>query len=165
MIRWRAPVGRMSNPIERRKTPMMRRLLLTALALMPLMVSGYATASTESKGIDESTLGKLSSSLGMSSQQGQAALGSMMMLAQRKLDPGQFQQIAEYIPRYADYIQGARDMGAFSESISTSAQLDTAFSKIGMTPEQAGKLVPAVTGYLEKFGGRGVADLMTGALR
>jgi hypothetical protein len=165
MIQWRAPVGRGSNPIERRKTPMMRRLLLTALALMPLMLSGWATASTKSKGIDDSMLGQLSSSLGMTSQQGQGALGSMLMLAQRRLDTGQFQQIAEYIPRYADYIQGARDMGAFSESVSTPAQLDTAFSKIGMTPDQVGKFVPAVTGYLEKFGGRGVADLMTGALR
>jgi len=143
---------------------MMRRLLLTALALMPLMLSGYATASTKAKAIDKSLLGELSTSLGMTSEQGHGALGSMLSLAQNRLDIGQFQQIAEYIPRYAEYIQAARDMGLFAESIHTPAQLDTAFSKIGMTPEQVGKFTPAITGYLEKFGGRGVADLMTGAL-
>jgi hypothetical protein len=143
---------------------MMRRLLLTALALMPLMLSGYATASTKDKTIDNSLLGELSTSLGITSEQGQGALGSMLSLAQNRLDIAQFQQIAKYIPRYAEYIQAARDMGLFAESINIPAQLDTAFSKIGMTPEQVGKFVPAITGYLEKFGGRGVADLMTGAL-
>jgi hypothetical protein len=56
-------------------------------------------------------------------------------------------------------------MGAFSESISTPAQMNDAFGKLGMTPEQVGKFVPAVTDYLAKAGGPEVAEIMRGALR
>lgn len=144
---------------------MMRRLLLTVLAMMPLAVSGLASASSSKPMLDESALGKLAQSVGVSSQTAQAALGSMLMLTQRRVEIGQFQQVAEYIPRWSEYIETGRQMGAFSESISTPAQLDEAFAKLGMTSKQVGEFVPAVTGYLEKVGGRETADIMRGALR
>lgn len=142
---------------------MMRRLLLTAIALMPLALSGLAAASKPM--LDQSALGKLAQSVGISSETAQAALGSMLMLTQRRVDTGQFQQVAEYIPRWSEYIDAGRQMGAFSESISTPAQLNDAFGKLGMTPEQAGKFMPAVTDYLAKAGGPEVAEIMRGALR
>lgn len=144
---------------------MMRRLLLTVLAVMPLALSGLASASTSKPMLDESALGKLAQSVGVSSQTAQAALGSMLMLTQRRVETGQFQQVAEYIPRWSEYIDAGRQMGAFSESISTPAQLDDAFAKLGMSPEQVGKFVPAVTDYLEKVGGRETSEIMRGALR
>jgi len=142
---------------------MMRRLLLTAIALMPLALSGLASASKPM--LDESALGKLAQSVGISSETAQAALGSMLTLTQSRVDTGQFQRVAEYIPRWNEYIEAGRQMGAFSESISTPAQLNDAFSKLGMTPEQVGKFVPAVTDYLAKVGGGEVAEFMRGALR
>ena len=144
---------------------MMRRLLLTAFALLPLMLSWDASASKSKPMLDESALGKLATSTGMSSETAQAALGSMLMLTQRRVDTGQFQQIAEYIPRWSEYIDAGRQMGAFSESISTPAELNDAFKKLGLTPEQVGKFVPAVTDYLQKVGGPEVAGFMRGALR
>jgi hypothetical protein len=115
--------------------------------------------------LDESALGKLAQSVGISSETAQAALGSMLMLTQRRVETGQFQQVAEYIPRWSEYIDAGREAGAFSESISTPAELNEAFKKLGMTPEQVGKFEPAITDYLEKVGGREVAGYMRGALR
>jgi hypothetical protein len=144
---------------------MMRRLLLTVLAAMPLALSGLASASTSKPMLDESALGKLAQSVGISSPTAQAALGSMLMLTQRRVETGQFQQVAGYIPRWSEYIDAGREAGAFAESISTPAELNQAFTKLGMTTEQVAKFVPAITDYLEKVGGGEVAAIMKGALR
>jgi hypothetical protein len=143
---------------------MMRRLLLTAFALVPLLLSGSGCATTAKKQIDDSKLGQLASSVGISTQTAQGALGSMLDLTQRRVDTGQFQQITQYIPRAQAYIDGAQQMGAYQGGVRNAADLQASFAKLGMSPEQSQKFVAAVTSYLEEAGGQQVSSLLSGAL-
>lgn len=63
---------------------MNRRLLLTVLALIPLALSGCASTGS----LDDTKIGKLASSLGLTSEQAQAGVGAMLKLSQARSHAG-----------------------------------------------------------------------------
>lgn len=140
---------------------MNRRLLLAAVAMIPFALSGCATTST----VDDSKIGKLASSLGITSEQAQAGVGAMLSLAQERLDPAEFARIAAVVPRSNEYIALAGRLGAFQGSVANPAGLATAFGKLGISPEQGAKLVPAVTDYVSKAADPGVGQLFANAMK
>lgn len=144
---------------------MNRRLVVLVLALMPLLFAACSTTGTTSTLTDKSKLGTLASSLGITAQQAQGGLGSMLVVAQQRLANEDYLRIVKYIPEADQYIGVARHVSVFDQASSTADALDAAFSKLGFTPEQQGKFIAAVTDYLMKVGGREVGHLMTGALR
>ena len=141
---------------------MNRRLAMSALLLLPLLITACSTTSTM---IDESKLGTLASSLGMTTQQAQGGLGSMLVIAKQRLANEDYLKIVKYIPDADEYLGVARQLSVFEQASSTATALNAAFSKLGITPEQQAKFIPAVTDYLTKAGGRDVGNLMTGALK
>jgi hypothetical protein len=141
---------------------MNRRLAMSALVLLSLLLTACSTTSTMT---DESKLGTLASSLGITAQQAQGGLGSMLVIAQQRLANTDYLRIVKYIPEADEYIGVARQLNVFEQASSTATALDAAFSKLGITPEQQAKFIAAVTDYLTKSGGRDVGNLMTGALR
>jgi hypothetical protein len=142
-------------------TPMMRRLLLTAFALLPLVLAGCATTKNQ---MDDSKIATVARDIGISTQAAQGGLGAMLSLARNRLDVGQFQQIAEYIPNADKFISGAQAAGVFQGDVTTTTQLHAAYAGLGMTPDQSAKLQTAVTDFVKSTAGPALAAPFAGAL-
>lgn len=140
---------------------MNRRLLLTVLALIPLVLTGCASTGS----VDDTKIGKLASSLGLTSEQAQTGVGAMLKLSQARLDPGQYGKIAAVIPRADEYMALARRLDAFQGAVPSAAGLSSAFGKLGISPEQATKFVPAVTDYVSKAADPGVGMVFANSLK
>ena len=109
-------------------------------------------------------LGMLTSKLGVSSNQAEGGVGSMLKLAQEKLSAGDFDQVAAVIPGAQKYLDKARSLGAYSGAVGNLAGLNGALGKLGLPPETAAKFVPMVTDYVGKVGGSKVGALLKSAL-
>lgn len=144
---------------------MNRRLLVFALVLTPLLLTACSTTSTTGTMTDDSKLGTLASSLGITSQQAKGGLGSMLFIAQQRLANEDYLRIVKYIPEADEFTGIARQLEVFENASSTATALNAAFSKLGITPDKQAKFIQAVTDYLTKAGGREVGNLMTGALK
>lgn len=140
---------------------MKRRILLIAVALIPLALSCNASAGT----IDNSKIGKLASSLGLSSDQAQAGLGSMLRLSQERLDPASYAKISSVLPRSNEYIALAKRLGAFQGVVANPSGLAAAFNKLGFSPEQASKFMTEVTSYVSSAANPEVGMLFANSLK
>jgi len=125
---------------------MNRRLLLTVLAMIPLALSGCASTGS----VDDTKIGQLASSLGLTSEQAQAGVGAMLKVSQLRIEPAEYAKIAKVIPRADEYIALASRLDAFQGATPSAAGLSSAFGKLGLSPEQATKFVPAVTDYVSR---------------
>jgi len=142
---------------------MNRRFLLMLCALVPVLLTGCA--STGGGAIDDSKIGRLAGSVGVTSEQAQAGVGAMLSLAQQRLDTGEFQKIAGVIPRANEYVALGTRLGAYQDAITSATGLSAAFGKIGISPEQANKFVPTVTDYVSKAAGRDVGLVFANAMK
>jgi outer membrane murein-binding lipoprotein Lpp len=140
---------------------MNRRFLLAALAMIPLALSGCASTGS----IDNSKIGKLASSLGLTAEQAQAGVGAMLKLSQTRLDPAQYEKIAAVVPRADEYMALAGRLGAFQGAVPSASGLAGAFGKIGISPDQAARLVPEVTDYVAKAASPEGGAIFAGSLR
>ena len=104
----------------------------------------------------------LGSKLGLTSTQAAGGVGSILSYAQGKLPAADFSKVSAAIPGAASYQKAAVDAGAVSGPISDPSALTSAFSKLGITPEVAQQLIPAVTEYASKVGGPEVGQLLAG---
>lgn len=150
---------------------MHRRILVPGLLLAVLVFSGcastdstVASATKALSGNSSSLLAALTSSLGITQNQAEGGVGSMLKLAQEKLAAGDFDKIAAAIPGAQKYLDKARSLGAFAGSIGDMAGLTSAFGKLGISPATAAKFVPTVTDFVSKTGGADVGNLLMGAL-
>jgi hypothetical protein len=109
-------------------------------------------------------MGMLTSQLGVSSNQAEGGIGSMLKLAQEKLSAGDFDQVAAVIPGAQKYLDKAKSLGAYSGAIGNLAGLNGALGKLGIPPETAAKFVPMVTDFVGKAGGGKVGALLKSAL-
>lgn len=140
---------------------MKRRFLLTAFALIPLLLTGCASTGA----VDNSKIGKLAGDLGMTTEQAQASTGAVLKLAQATLELGDFDKIAAVFPRGNEYMALADRLGAFAGAEPRAAGLSSAFDKIGITPVQASKFVPALTDYVSTAAGPDVGKLLASSLK
>jgi len=150
---------------------MQRRILLPALLVTVLSLSGCAStdsavagATKALSGDSSSLLGLLTGSLGVTQNQAEGGVGSMLKLAQEKLAAGDFDKIAAAIPGAQKYLDKAKSLNAFSGNIGNLAGLSSAFGKLGISPETAARFVPTVTDFVSKAGGANVGNLLKGAL-
>lgn len=106
----------------------------------------------------------LTSKLGITQNQAEGGVGSMLKLAQEKLVKGDFDKVAAAIPGAQKYLDKAKSLGAYKGSIGNLAGLNGALAKLGIPPETSAKLVPMVTDYVGKIGGGKVGALLKSAL-
>ena len=109
-------------------------------------------------------LGMLTSKLGVSADQAEGGVGSMLKLAQEKLAKGDFDQVAAVVPGAQKYLDKAKSLGAYSGALGNLAGLNGALGKLGIPPETASKFVPMVTDYVGKAGGSKAGALLKSAL-
>lgn len=108
----------------------------------------------------------LSSSLGLNSQQAVGGAGALLALAQNTLSPENWTKVAGAVTGATDLIKAATVLGGgISPSARGLADLSGAFSKIGLTPDQVGAMVPALTDYVGKAAGADVGSALAEVLK
>lgn len=108
--------------------------------------------------------GMLASQLGVSEDQATGGIGSMLTLAQEKLQAGDFDRLAGYIPGADGYLAAAKQLGAVVGPIGNLSGLNSALSRLGMDADTVSKFVPTVTDLVGKTGGDDARQLLTSAL-
>lgn len=104
----------------------------------------------------------LGSKLGLSPDQSKAGVGAILAYAEGALPAADFQKVSAAIPGAGDNIQAAKDAGGVTGPITDVAGLNAAFGKLGISPEVANQLIPAVTDYVGKVAGPETANLLKG---
>lgn len=153
---------------------MQRRHVLLALGLaslpvLPVRAADPLNTDTLKSSVLGATssnplLGMLTSKLGVSADQAEGGVGSMLKLAQEKLAAGDFDKIAAVIPGAQNYLDRAKSLGAYGSAVGNLAGLNGALGKLGIPPETASKFVPMVTDFVGKAGGSKVGALLKSAL-
>lgn len=137
-----------------------RRRFLQGSLLMAAALQGCATAESW-MGSSAALTNSLTSQLGVTSQQASAGIGSMLNYAKGKLSPGDWGTVSKSLPGADSYLKAASDTLG-SGNITSSAGLNSAFSKLGMSPEMVNKFVPIVSDYVGKQGGAAAKSLLAG---
>jgi len=150
-------------------------MLLSGMLLLPLLAGAQTTVLL--KGMQSSDVMKsatdavggslpalLESQLGISTEQAEGGLGSILSLAQERLNAGDFDQLAAFIPGAAGYIEAAKSLGAVTGPLKNMAGLNDALGALGISPDTASSFVPTVTDYLGKIGGDDAGKLLQAAL-
>ncbi|MEZ9199802.1 DUF2780 domain-containing protein [Shewanella sp. 10N.286.54.B9] len=161
----------------------MKLLTATFLAMLSL-VSTQATAygldsltevtNAVSKPSESSDLvGNVMSQLGLSQDQAEGGLGSLLSLAQSSLGSSDFSSISDSIPGIDGLLGAVPELdnesgmsgllskaGGFGESLQGGAMVYDAFEKLGISKELAAPMVDIVKGYLDANGTSGTSDLL-----
>jgi len=140
---------------------MERRILVLCVLALAMLASTAASAQS----LPNPLLTTLTSTLGLSQDQAEGGLGSILTLAQEKLAAGDFDKIAAVIPGASKYLEKAKALGAVAGPLVNSAGLTSALGKLGISPATAAKFIPKVTKYVGKVGGKDVGALLSNALR
>ncbi|MEZ9819329.1 DUF2780 domain-containing protein [Shewanella sp. 10N.286.45.A1] len=161
----------------------MKLLTATFLAMLSLVstqASAYGLDSlTEvtnavSKPSESSDLvGSVMSQLGLSQDQAEGGLGSLLSLAQSSLGSSDFSSISDSIPGIDGLLGAVPELdnesgmsgllskaGGFGESLQGGAMVYDAFEKLGISKDLAAPMVDIVKGYLDANGTSGTSDLL-----
>jgi hypothetical protein len=95
----------------------------------------------------------LQDQLNLTSDQAEGSIGSLLSLANEKLNAGEFDKLAGMIPGADGYLEAARNLGAITGPLKSVGDLNQSLSALGITPETIEKFVPMVTQYLGTIGG------------
>jgi hypothetical protein len=138
----------------------------TGAAATPSDAPAAEAAGAEAAGAADAATGSLTdmvgSQLGLSPEMSKAGVGAILAYAEGALPASDFQKVSAAIPGAGDNIQAAKDAGAVTGPITDAAGLNAAFGKLGISPEIANQLVPAVTDYVGKVAGPDTANLLKG---
>lgn len=144
--------------------PTQFRLLAALVALAGLSGTGCATAGLPSGITSNPLVSALTSGLGVSPEQAVGGTGAMMGLAQNKLSPDQFGSITSAVPGLGDITKAAGPLLG-GTSLSSLADVQGAFSKLGMSPETVSKFAPIIGEAISKGGSSQAASLFTGLFK
>jgi hypothetical protein len=134
------------------------------LAWTALLVACSSVESMMGTGASSSLPATLTKQLGVTEGQAAGGTGAILAFAQQRLAAGDFDMIAKAIPGSDKYLGVAKQLlgGA---NISDKAGLQSAFSKLGMTPDMVSKFAPIVTDYVGKAGGEQARGLLAAVLK
>ena len=138
----------------------MLRAVGTALSILFLSLLGACSSMESMTGQD--LTGTLTKSLGVTETQATGGVGAMLQLAQEKLTAGEFDQIAKAIPGSQKYLDTAKQLLGGAK-VGDSAGLQSAFGKLGMSPDMVNLFKPVVSEYAGKLGGPQVKALLDSA--
>ncbi len=107
----------------------------------------------------------LTSGLGLNATQAVGGAGALLGLAQENLAKADWDKIASAVPGAGPLISQAKSLGGITGKFGSLAGLAPAFSKMGLSADQAASLTPAVTDYVSKAAGPEVGSLLGGAIK
>ena len=141
------------------------RLCIAITLLLTTVVSGCESMKSVAGGSPSSDLtALLTKQLGVTDTQATAGTGSMLQLAKEKLTAEQFDSIAKVIPSAQKYLDSATQRLGGAK-VGDANGLQSAFSKLGMSPDMVNKFKPIVSNYVGELGGPQVKSLLEGALK
>ena len=141
-----------------------RWILGVVLAALPALAGAQALDSIKSL-MNDPLVGTLKSTLGVTDEQAEGGLGSILTLAQEKLAKGDFDKIAQVVPGSQKYLDAAKKLGAVTGPLMNSAGLNSAFSKLGIAPDKAAKFTPTVLDAVGTVGGESAKNMLANALK
>jgi hypothetical protein len=103
--------------------------------------------------------------LGLTGDQVQGGLGSVLKLAQEKLQKGDFDKLAAAIPGASGYLEKAKSLGAVNGPLKDLSGLNGALGKLGISPDTASKFLSELPGLVSKTGGEDVGKLLSSVLK
>ena len=103
-------------------------------------------------------------SAGLSTKQAAGGLGSVLSLAQQKLPATEYSSLTKYLPGADKYVKVAQDAGVLSDPIRDVQQMNEAFKKLGLDPNQARGLLGYTGDYLDQQGGEPARGLLVRTL-
>jgi hypothetical protein len=145
-----------------KETQMLRRSLITSgLALVALIAVGHS--STSRAAIDPYEM--VGKALGMTKDQMEGGLGSVLKLAQEKLQKGDFDKLAAAIPGASGYLDKAKSLGAVNGPLKDLGGLTSALGKLGINKDTASKFLSELPGIVSKTGGEDAGKLLSSVLK
>jgi hypothetical protein len=134
------------------------------LACAGLLGACSSMESMMGMGASSSLPSTLTKQLGVTDGQAAGGVGAILAFAQQRLAAGDFDLIAKAIPGSETYLGMAKQLlgGA---GINDKAGLQSAFSKLGMSPNMVSQFAPIVTDYVGKAGGGQASNLLAGLLK
>ena len=142
----------------------MRSTLLRPIALLAVLGAlsnlGCATAGLPSGITSNPLVSALTSGLGVSPEQAVGGTGAMMGYAQNKLSPDQFSSISNAVPGLGDITKAAGPLLGGSP-LNSLADVNGAFSKLGLSPDMVAKFAPVIGDAVSKAAGPQIGSLFT----
>ena len=138
-----------------------RKLMTTGLALLALVAVGLPSTSRAAFDAYE-MVGK---ALGLSGDQVQGGLGSVLKLAQEKLQKGDFDKLAAAIPGASGYLEKAKSLGAVNGPLKDLGGLNAALGKLGICRDTASKFLSELPGLVSKTGSEDAGKLLSSVLK
>jgi hypothetical protein len=140
-----------------------------AIYAVLLLVAGFLSACAQmdsmmGTGASSSLPATLTKQLGVTEGQAAGGTGAILAFAQQRLAAGDFDIVAKAIPGSEKYLGMAKQLLG-SASINDKAGLQSAFSKLGMSPDMLNKFAPIVTDYVSKAGSDQAGKLLAGLLK
>jgi hypothetical protein len=144
----------------------MNRNIAFAVLLVWAALLGACSSMESMMGVGSSSSlpATLTKQLGVTDSQAAGGTGAILAFAQQRLAAGDFDLIAKAIPGSEKYLGMAKQLLG-SANISDKAGLQSAFSKLGMSPDMLNKFAPIVTDYVGKAGGDQASKLLAGLLK
>ena len=141
---------------------MQRILFVSAALLLASFLPGCESMKSTASSPDLTSL--LTKQLGVTDAQATGGVGSMLQLAQEKLTAGEFDSITKVIPGSQKYLDSAKQLLGGSK-VGDANGLQSAFSKLGMSPDMVNKFKPVVTNYVGEVGGPQAKSLFESVLK
>jgi hypothetical protein len=111
-------------------------------------------------------LGSMTASIpGLSNAQAATGAGSLLSLAQQKLPADQFAKISGAVPGADALLQGAAKAGVPTSGLTSLADLNSVFSKAGISPTQVTQLTSLLGNSISNSAGPSVAQSFFSAVR
>ena len=136
--------------------------LVLAAAILGCSSGASSVASLASNPLVSSLTGGIP---GLSADQAIGGAGSLLGLAKENLSADQWKKVAGAVPGADQLTKAGLDMGGISGKIGGRSGLDSSFSKMGISKDQADKMVPAMSDYMTKGGNAEAADIFKGAIK
>jgi hypothetical protein len=141
----------------------MKSMLVAATLLLAAFLPGCSSMDSMMGGQSAGLVNLLSQQLGVTETQASGGVGSMLKLAQEKLSAGDFDQVAKAIPGADKYLAQAKQLLG-GGNVGDKAGLQSAFSRLGMSPDMVDKFKPLLTQFVGNAS-PAAGKLLAGALQ
>jgi uncharacterized protein VcgC/VcgE DUF2780 len=153
---------------------------LISVALVALFAASNVCAQADAVKASPELIGALSKELSATPEQAAGAAGALFSVAKSRLKADDFSKVASAVPGMSSLLKAAPSpsgsssgvAGTLSQVAGTSgssltglASAASAFSKLGLKPDQVAKAIPVLTSFVTKSGGADVGSLLAGVLK
>lgn len=142
---------------------MVRTLFASALIMVAFLHVGCAEI--QSSGVTNALTQLLTSQLGVTSNQANGGVGSILSLAKEKLPSMDFNTVTKFIPGTDGFMKAAKDLGAVTGPIGDQAGLNSAFSRLGMGQDMVPKFSQTMSDFVGKAGGDQAKNLLASVMK